>query len=589
MALRKGRAFIQTLKYAFSFLKVMRTHGISEATRRSKFVLHNAFYSLKMGGMRFPWPRRAKKIANSVAGKTRISILMPVYNTDPAVLSETIESVLAQTYKNWELCICDDCSTSNKTLELLGRYNGIDPRIKITRSPSNLHISGATNLAMEFATGEFVSFLDHDDTLEPDAIQCVAEAISRYPEVDLLYTDEDKITASGNHVDPNHKPGWSPEYLHTVMYIMHLFVIRKGLLLELGGLREQFSGAQDYDLALRASNRTKHIVHIRKILYHWRMVSGSAAAAVDAKPQALFNSRAALESAVKECDPGARVLDGLTPGSFRVQWPIPRDTAVTLLIPTNAQRADVKDRGNILLIRNLLESVVNKTTWQHYKILVIDNHNLASEDCAYIESLGGKVVHYTYEGKFNFSKKMNFAFGCVDTEHVIILNDDTEVISKDWIEALLSFSTRESIGAVGAKLLFPNERIQHAGMLVDDNAECSHAFYNLGKNDTEYFGCTELIKNYPAVTGAVMATRMSLVRRIGGFREEFATDYNDVDFCLRLRELGFRSVYTPYALLYHFENATIKRTVADTSESELFKSLWKGKISADIDFIPEAR
>lgn len=567
----------------------MRTHGISEATRRSKFVLHNALYSLKMSGLRFPWLRSAKKIANSVTGKIRISILMPVYNTDPEVLSQTIETVLAQTYRNWELCICDDCSNSNETLEVLGRYKGIDPRIKITRSPSNLHISGATNLAMEFATGEFVTFLDHDDTIEFDAMECIAEAIGHYQNVDLLYTDEDKITVGGSHVDPNHKPGWSPEYLHTVMYIMHLFVIRKGLLLELGGLREQFSGAQDYDLALRASSRTKHIVHIRKILYHWRRVSGSAAALVDAKPQALLNSRAALESAVKECDPEARVLDGLTHGTFRVQWPIPRETAVTLLIPTNAQRADIKDRGNILLIRNLLESVVKKSTWQNYKILVVDNHNLALDDCAYIEGLGGRVVHYSYEGKFNFSKKMNFSFGCVETEHVIILNDDTEVISKDWIEALLSFSTRESIGAVGAKLLFPDNRIQHAGMLVNDNAVCSHAFYNLGKNDIEYFGHTDLIRNYPAVTGAAMATRMSLVKRIGGFREEFGTDYNDVDFCLRLGELGFRSVYTPYALLYHFENATIKRTAADTSESELFKSLWQGKISADMDFIPETR
>ena len=576
-------------KLTLRIVKVIRTHGLSEAICRSKLVLLRVFYSLKMRYAYFPWQRGTKRIANSVTGKISISILMPVYNTDPEVLSEAIKSVLSQTYKNWELCICDDCSTSNDTLEVLGRYKGLDPRIKITRSPSNLHISGATNLAMEFATGEFATFLDHDDTLEPDAIECVAEAISRYPDADLLYTDEDKITVNGSHTAPNRKPGWSPEYLHSVMYIMHLFVIRKKLLLELGGLREQFSGAQDYDLALRATKKAARIVHIPKILYHWRRVPGSAAAHVNAKPQALLNARAALECAVEESDPEARVLDGLLPGTFRVQWSIPRDTVVTLLIPTNAQRADVKDRGNILLIRNLLESVVKKTTWQHYKILVIDNHNLASEDCAYIESLGGKVVHYTYEGKFNFSKKMNFAFGCVDTEHVIILNDDTEVISKDWIEALLSFSTRESIGAVGAKLLFPNERIQHAGMLVDDNAECSHAFYNLGKNDTEYFGCTELIKNYPAVTGAVMATRMSLVRRIGGFREEFATDYNDVDFCLRLRELGFRSVYTPYALLYHFENATIKRTVADTSESELFKSLWKGKISADIDFIPEAR
>lgn len=576
-------------KYALRFVNVMSTLGISEATRRSKFVLRRAFYGLKKRAINFRSFKSAKRIANSVTGETRISILMPVYNTDAKVLIEAIESVLSQSYQNWELCICDDCSTRDETLEILGRYKGINPRIKITRSPSNLHISGATNLAMEFATGEFVTFLDHDDTLEPDAIECIAEAISQHPDADLFYTDEDKITANGNHVEPNYKPGWSPEHLHSIMYLMHLFVIRKRLLLELGGLREQFSGAQDYDLALRATKMARQIVHIPKILYHWRRIPGSAATHVDAKPQALLNACAALEYAVKESDPEARVLDGLLPGTFRVQWSIPHDTAVTLLIPTNAQRADVKDRGNILLVRNLLESVVKKSTWKNYRILLIDNHNLPPDDCAYIESLGGKVIHYSYEGKFNFSKKINFAFEHVDTEHVIILNDDTEVISHDWIEALLSFSTREPIGAVGAKLLFPNERIQHAGMLINDNAECTHAYYNMSKHEAEYFGHSYFIRNYPAVTGAAMATRMSLVRRLGGFREEFGTDYNDVDFCLRLGELGFRSVYTPFALLYHFENATIKRTEADSSESVLFKSLWKWKISADSDFIPSIK
>lgn len=584
---------MKLLKYALLFLEVMRTRGISEAARRGRNVVLGSFsrvlYSLKMRGAYLPWLRRPRKTGKPFTGETKISILMPVYNTDPKVLTEAIVSVLSQTYQNWELCICDDYSTSTETLEILRRYKGNDPRIKITRSSSNLHISGATNLAMEFATGEFVAFLDHDDTLEPNAIECVIEAIYQHPNADLLYTDEDKITTNGVHVEPNYKPGWSPEYLHAVMYLMHLFVIRKKLLLELGGLREQFSGAQDYDLALRASKKARHIVHIPKILYHWRKVLGSAATHVNAKPQALLNARATLECAVKECDPDARILDGLLPGTFRVQWPIPQDVVVTLLIPTNAQRADVKGRGNILLIRNLLESVVKKSTWLNYKILVIDNHNLATDDCAYIESLGGRVIHYSYDGKFNFSKKMNFAFKYVDTEHVIILNDDTEVISNDWIEALLSFSTRESIGTVGAKLLYPNDRIQHAGILINDDAECAHAFYNLSKSEAEYFGYSYFIRNYPAVTGAVMTTRMSLVKLIGGFSEEFGTDYNDVDFCLRLRARGFRSVYTPFALLYHFENATIKRTAADTSESSLFKSIWKGKISADMDFIPSSK
>ena len=565
---------MRRLKYLLRFAQVIRDQGLFVALHRTKLILNKKLYNLKQHRARSEARKNMQKNAGSVTGDTRISILMPVYNTDPQVLAETIESVLTQSYQNWELCICDDCSTSHATQEILERYKGSDSRIKITRSPSNLHIANATNLALEFATGQFVTFLDHDDLLEYDALEAVAGSIDRHPDADLLYTDEDKVTAQGVFSDPDHKPDWSPEYLRSVMYIMHLFVIRKGLLLTLGGLRAEFSGAQDYDLALRATRLARQIIHIPQILYHWRMVPGSAAAQIDAKPQALLNARAALEYDVRSEDPNAQVLDGYLPGSFRVMWPIEEETTATLLIPTNAQRADVKDRGDILLVRNLVESIVSKTTWQNYRILVVDNHNLSRDDCSFIESQGGTVIHYSYDGPFNFSKKINFAFRHVDTEHVIILNDDTEIITADWIEALLAFSTRESVGAVGAKLLFANERIQHAGIFLDEHSECIHAYYNLNDIEARSHGFSFFIRNYPAVTGAAMATRMSLVNRLEGFCEDFGTDYNDVDFCLRLGKLGYRSVYTPFAQLYHFEKASIKRTVADSTESELFKSRW---------------
>jgi len=572
---------MRLMKYAATFVSVMRSRGLLDAIRRSKRLILRKLTGSRVYRVVF---KRQKKTSKTVTGETRISILMPVYNTPPSVLMAAIESVRSQTYQNWELCICDDCSTNDATLSVLRRYKGSDPNIKITKSMSNLHIAGATNLAMEYATGDFVAFLDHDDTIEPNAIECIVDAVSHYNDADLLYTDEDKIEVDGTLVEPYHKPGWSPEHLHSVMYILHFFVIRKKLLLELGGLREEFSGAQDYDLALRATKIARRIVHIPKILYHWRKIPGSAAATVDAKPQALVNARLALESSVKEIAPAASVLDGLLPGTYRVQWPIPHDTAVTLIIPTKAQRANVLNRGNILFIRNLLESVVKKTTWKNYRILVVDNHNLSPDDCLYIENLGGRLIHYSYDSKFNFSKTMNFAFRYVDTEQIIMLNDDTEIISNDWIEALLSFSTRESVGAVGARLLYPNERVQHAGIAINKNCECTHVFYNLDKDEVGYGGYTHLIRNYLAVTGAAMATRMSLINRIGGLREEFGIDYNDVDFCLRLREQGYRSVYTPYAMLYHFENSSVKRSVANTTESALFKSLWCEKLASSSYF-----
>jgi GT2 family glycosyltransferase len=439
-------------------------------------------------------------------------------------------------------------------------------------------------LALEYATGDFVAFLDHDDSIEPDAIERVVEAISQHDDVDVLYTDEDKLDVDGSFVEAYHKPGWSPEHLHSVMYVLHLLVIRKSVLLALGGLRGKFSGAQDYDLALRATKIARRVVSIPKILYHWRKTSGSAAAKLDAKPQALVNARLALEDAVKEIEPKGLVLQGLLPGTFRVQWPIPSETVVTLLIPTNAGTGSVLNRGRILFVRNLLESITSKSTWKKYKVLVVDNNNLSVDQCRHIEGLGGRVAHYSFEGKFNFSKKMNFAFGKVDTEQVILLNDDTEIISSDWIEALLSFSTRESIGAVGARLLYPNDRVQHSGIVIDGNCQCKHIFHNIGKDEIGYCGYTHLIRNYIAVTGAAMATRMSLVRMLGGFREEFGLDYNDVDYCLRLREKGYRSVFTPFASLYHFEGASTKRSIADERETALFKSLWQKKIAVSSFF-----
>jgi GT2 family glycosyltransferase len=513
-----------------------------------------------------------------------ISLLMPVFDTPPEVLVAAIASVRAQTHRNWELCICDDASSARGTLDVLARLKGSDPRIKIIRSPHNVHIARATNAAAEFATGQFVAFLDHDDTLEPDALECVVRAISLAPDdTDLLYTDEDKIEPDGSHSDPYFKPDWSPEHLCSVMYVLHLLVVRKKLFLELGGLRQEYTGAQDYDLALRTSRRARRVVHVPRILYHWRKVAGSAAAVVDAKPEALVNARRAIEDHVASIDSGANVTDGLLPGTFRVNWPVPESAEVTLLILTNAASAEVEGRGRILLVENFIRSIVEKSTFKRYRLLVVDNGNLPDEVRARVRERGGEIVSYSYSGKFNYAKKLNFSFEHVRTENVIVLNDDLEVISPDWIEALLSLSSREEIGAAGGRLLYPNGRMQHGGMALQDHdaSPCVHVFHNLPRNEVGYYGYTHIIRNYSAVTGAALATRMSLVRKLGGFRESLATDFNDVDFCLRLGALGRRIVYTPYAELFHFEGATIHRTAADPRERDQFVSLWLNSLKRD--------
>jgi glycosyltransferase involved in cell wall biosynthesis len=569
------------------FFEILRQSGPREAMRRSWHAMQRLYYRvvyLPLHNLKGHRIFRVSKLdANSSLKlknqEIKISIIMPTFNTPAKILSNAIDSIRAQSYGNWELCICDDFSDQQETINALRKYKGTDPRIKIIRSQKNLHIAGATNLALEFTTGDFVTFVDHDDQIAKEAIYRIVDAIIRYPDADILYTDEDKLFENGAHLEPNRKPSWSPDYLESVMYIMHLFVVRKNLLLKLGGLRSQFSGAQDYDLALRATRCARRIIHIPQILYHWRRIPGSAANNVGAKPTALRNAKAALEYHIKERDPHASVSDGLMPGSFRVNWTYPEDTEVTLLIPTNAQKADIEGKGSVLLIRNFIESILNRSTFKNYRILVVDNHNIDEADHRYIQEAGGKVIHYQFEGKFNFSSKINFSFDHVETEHVIILNDDMEVITPDWIESMLSFMCQDSVGAVGAKLHFPNGRIQHAGIVVNENADCIHDFYNVSQGDSIYFGYANFVRNYPAVTGAAMGTKMSLVKRLGGFREELATDYNDVDFCLRLLALGFRNVYTPYASLYHFENSTIKRKAATTNETMFFKSLWEGKIS----------
>lgn len=516
-----------------------------------------------------------------------ISILVPVYNTPADVLDATIQSVLTQTYPNWELCICDDCSTLQETLDVLEAYKGVDWRIKIIRAPTNLNIARATNLCAEMAAGEFLGFLDHDDVLEPDALAGVAEAVGRDSEVDLLYTDEDKLEADGSLTEPYFKPDWSPEHLTSVMYVLHFTVVRKSLFFKAGMLRHEFVGAQDYDFALRASGLARKIVHIPKILYHWRKIPGSASAAVDAKPDALLNARAALLDYARQRDPDATVELGQLHGLYRLKWSIGyRPTPVTLLILTDARRRDIPGRGDILLVEHFVDSILAQSTFPNIRIVVVDNHNLPPQTRSKFENLGIAIHSHTFEGPFNFARKANFSLTKVETEDVIVLNDDLEVISPDWIEALLSFSRQPEIGAVGCRLRFADERIQHAGIGLGLDAPCMHLFYNRPADAPGYYSFTHLVRNYSAVTGAVLATTMSKLREVGGFDEDLRIDYNDIDLCLKLGEKGYRIVYTPHAELYHFERSSSSRDVTDPADTARFLARWGDLLKRDIYMNP---
>ena len=384
-----------------------------------------------------------------------ISLVVPVYNVAGAWLEACVVSVVQQSYPFWELCLCDDCSTDPGTLAVLARLQGIDPRIKIRRAARNLGISGASNLSAEMATGEFVAMLDNDDTLHPDALLEVARALFADPDIDVIYTDEDKIDEQGRLIDTYHKPDWSPEHLESVMYVLHMLVVRKKLFLELGGFRDAYSGAQDYDLMLRLSRRTQRVHHIARALYHWRAVEGSAAAVVDAKPYALRAGFRALEDHVA-AKHGSRgwVEDGLLPGTFRVRRKILGRPRVSLLILTNNAELELPGRGRFHMVDNLVDSILRRTSYRNYEIVVVDNSKLSAEQLARFRGLGVRVENYTATVvPFNYAAKANFALRVCRTEHLVMLNDDMEVINEDWLTALLELSQDPEVGGVGGRLL----------------------------------------------------------------------------------------------------------------------------------------
>jgi O-antigen biosynthesis protein len=511
------------------------------------------------------------------------SIVTPVFNTDEKVLKDCIDSVKQQSFTNWELILVDDCSTKLETQDLLRSELGRDPRVKIYFSEKNLHIAEASNLGVRYSRGKFIGLLDHDDTLTPYSLERVYSEIekSRLP-VDVVYSDEDKIDFDGTYCDPYFKPSWSPEHLLSVMYLLHFLVFRRSLFLSIDGFRDIFSGAQDYDLALRLTAKARKIVHIPEILYHWRKVEGSASAEIDAKPYALINGKKALEDHISNGKIGGVVTDGLLKGFFRVRYSIPANTKVTLLILSAGASRVVDGRGEIVLLDNFLKSIAQKTSYGDYEVLVVHNNELSEGSLNLIESLKGKAIAANDNLPFNYARRINYAFSQVKTEYVIALNDDLEVINADWIESLIEWLSDEQIGIVGPRLLYPDNTVQHSGVSLLNNFKgATHHFYKMPKDEIGYNGYTHLVRNYAAVTGAVMATKKSLFNLVGGFDTRLSTDYNDVDFCLKLYEQGYRTVFTPHCELYHFESSTIKRSSQSSLELDIFNSKWSGLVSSD--------
>jgi GT2 family glycosyltransferase len=504
-------------------------------------------------------------IRESLQYQPTISIIMPTYNTAEGFLRRAIESVRTQSYSNWDLCIADDASPQPHVCQILEEYAQRDPRIKIVIREQNGHISRASNSALALAAGEFVALLDHDDELAQHALLFMAGAINRNPSAQILYSDEDKIDEQGNRSEPHFKPDWSPDLFFSQNYVCHLSVYRRDLLNRIGGFRTEVEGSQDYDLLLRCLPHVKpsEIIHVPKVLYHWRMLEGSTALAAKEK---IYTTQAGIK-ALRDffCSQGSgdiTVEAGLLPNTYRVRYPIPKPTPlVSLLIPT---------RDMLDLLRQCVQSILENTTYPNYEIIILDNESIQSETLDYFKSIQMRhtcVRVLPYHHPFNFSAINNFGAEHARGEIVGLINNDVKVINSEWLSELVSHAVRPEIGCVGAKLYYDDDTVQHAGVIIGIGGVAGHSHKYFHRKSSGYFGRLKIIQNLSAVTAACLIVRKSVYQEVGGLDEDnLRVAFNDIDFCLKVREAGYRNLWTPYAELYHFESKS--RGAENTPEKQ---------------------
>ncbi|VVM07033.1 O-antigen biosynthesis protein [Methylacidimicrobium cyclopophantes] len=511
-----------------------------------------------------------------------ISVLMPVYETPEPWLRKAIDSVRFQIYPRWELCIADDASSSPHVRKVLEEYAQVDSRIHVVWRAENGHISRCSNSALALAKGTWVALLDHDDELAEEALYLVAELILRNPEIRLIYSDQDVIDANGKRSDPYFKPDFSYDLLLSQNYIFHLDVYHAGLMRELGGFRPAFDGSQDHDLALRFVERIRpeQIRHIPRILYHWRKIPGSVAMDVEGKPYALPSARRAIADHLARTGVEAEVGPSPIGSWHRIRRKLSSRPLVTILIPT---------RNRLELLRPCLESIRHQTRYSPYEILVIDNDSDDPETIAFLEDSErcGRLRVRKDPSPFHYSGMHNRAVPDAKGEILVFLNNDTEVFAPDWLEELVSHAVRPEVGAVGARLLYPDGSIQHAGIVLGLYGMAGHLFRGISKQDPGYVGQAVLTRNVSAVTGACLATRKTLYQEVGGFEERLPIACQDVDYCLKLREKGYLIVYTPFAELLHRElssrgpDDTPEKRPRAEQEAAWMRARWGKALSED--------
>jgi GT2 family glycosyltransferase len=521
--------------------------------------------------------------------KPLFSIIMPVYNPRIDLFTKAIDSVIGQIYEHWELCIADDKSSDPEVRETLEKYCQADERIKVVYREDNGHISRASNSALELAVGEYAVLMDHDDILREDALYQLAKAINLKDGADLIYTDEDKIDEWGIHSEPHFKPDWCPDNLLSRNYLGHVCAFKTAQLRDVGGWRVGFEGSQDYDLVLRYTEIYNKVIHIPEVLYHWRVHSESAALSEAVKPYAYRAAQSALYEAMARRGMEATVdfLDSFRGYSIRFGLNN-KNAKVSIIIPSR-NKAD--------MLRKCLRSIDKKSTYRNFEIIVIDNNSDEKEFFTLIKQYTkqSKIPFKCVQDKevFNFSRLINLGRKNASGEFILLLNNDTEVISPDWLEAMMEHAQRKEIGVVGAKLLYDNDTIQHAGVIVGLGGAAGHVLVGEDRDGPGYFNYVNMLNTYSAVTGACFMVRKSVFDEVGGFDESFGTEYNDVDFCLKIREAGYYNLYVPHCELYHFESmsrghphSTSESYKKHVKEVNMFRKKWKTYIEHDPCYNP---
>jgi GT2 family glycosyltransferase len=481
--------------------------------------------------------------------KTRptFSIIVPAYNTRPEWLAAVLNSVRTQWYPHWQLILVDDASPAHETQKALAEID--DPRVSVIRLDGNRGIAGATNAGLEAAAGNFIVFMDHDDELTADCLFELALCIDR-EDPDFIYSDEDKLAASGAYTEPHFKPDWSPDTMMSTMYTCHVSCVRRSLLEKVGGLRPEFDGCQDWDFVLRVTEQTTRIGHIPKVLYHWRIIPASIAADIAAKPYVLDASRRVREAALAR-----RGLRGSVeplpqvPGYFRINYALHGDPLVSIIIPT---------RDNPTVLQRCIDSVFEHTRQRRFELVILDNGSVAPEAVAYLDDLRKRagITVVRHDAPFNFSELNNIGARAATGELLLFLNDDTEILQADWLERLGGYAQLPHVGAVGAKLLYPGGRqVQHAGILNLQDGP-GHAFLHQDCDSPGYYMRNLLEYNWLAVTGACLMVERSKFAAVGGFAECLPVAYNDVDLCMRLHDAGHYNVAVQAVRLIHHESVS---------------------------------